>query len=209
MKHHNATSRILGAVLAASAWFGVQAYAQEPGCRTGATALADAYVLANPMYSYFLGELEPYVAGNSEHFAANGDAIRCAAALSRAFLGSTIQLYDPSDRERQDEANARLGAMGIAPGQQEATPSSQLLSASMELSRLARVLPAVAVGDYGPLRTPTNEIEQMRQLAGQVFQMLLAGDPEMAAMIQPLIRELASIEHRALLRAAERLANAP
>ncbi len=181
---------------------------QEPGCRTGATALADAYVLANPMYSYFLGlELESYVAQNQEHFVANGDAIRCGAALARAFLNTSIQLYDPGDAERQQELNAQLGAMGISPGQQEATPASQMFGASLQLSRLVRVLPSAAQGDFEPLRTPTTELEQMQLLAGQVLRVLLQNDPDMAATIAPTVKELARLEHEALRRAAASLAN--
>jgi len=170
--------------------------------------LADAYVLANPMYSYFLGELEPYLADHSEHFGANGDSVRCAAALARSFLGSAIQLYDPSDLSRREELNAQLGVMGISPGQQESSPSSQLYGVSLQLSRLARVLPAAAAGDYGPLQTPTNELEQMQLVAGQMLRMLLQEDPEMTALIEPLVREMANLEQQAIRRAAQTLANA-
>ena len=144
MNHQRLASRILSAFVAASACVGLQAQSRDTGCRTGGAALADAYVLANPMYSYFLGELEPYLADHSEHFGANGDSVRCAAALARSFLGSAIQLYDPSDLSRREELNAQLGVMGISPGQQESSPSSQLYGVSLQLSRLARVLPAAA-----------------------------------------------------------------
>jgi hypothetical protein len=207
MRHRNATSRILGAFLGI-ACLGLAVHAQEPGCRTGAAALADAYILANPLYAYFFGELEPYVAANSEHFRANGDAVRCAAALSRSFLASAIQLYDPNDRRRQDELNARLGEMGISPGPQESTPASQLYGAAMQLSRLARVLPAAAEGNYEPFRTPISELEQMQIVAGQLLRTLLQ-DPGIAgimAQVEPVVRELASLEHQALRQAAAKLA---
>jgi hypothetical protein len=184
------------------------AYA-EPACRTGGKALADAFVLANPLSAYFFGSLEAYVANNTHHFRAGGDAIRCANALARAFLGSAVQLYDPSDLRRQQELNARLGSMGISPGPQQPTASNQLYGISMQLSRLARVLPPAAAGDYGPLYTPTNELEQMQLAAAQVFQILLQ-DPSMAsifAQIEPIVREGANLEHRIISEAAARLAS--
>jgi len=211
MNRRDFTSRSLGAALAASACLGLQAYAQDSGCRTGGTALADVYVLANPIYSHFIGELEPYVANNREHFATNGDAVRCAAALSRAFLGSAVQLYDPNDLRRQQELNAQLGAMGISPGPQESTPSSQLYGAAMRLARLARVLPAAAEGNYEPFWTPINELEQMQILAEQVLRMFLR-DPGMAeimAQVEPIVRQLASLEHQAIRQAAAKAPNGP
>lgn len=195
-------------VAAAVVLFGSPVWGQEPDCRSGATALADAYVLANPMYSYFLGiELESYVTQNREHFATNGDAIRCGAALARAFLSASVQLYDPGDAQRQQELNARLGAMGVSPGPQEASPASQMFGASLQLSRLVRVLPSAAAGDFEPLRTPTTEIEQMQLQAGQILRVLLQNDPDMAATIAPIMKELARLEHEALRRAAANLAN--
>ena len=210
MTHNNRTVRILGSVAVACACSVFGARAQEPACRTGATALADAYVLANPLYSYFFGNLEQYVANNVEHFRADGDAVRCAAALSQAFLRSAIQLHDPGEQGRRDQLNAQLGAWNISPGPQESSPSSQLYGVAMQLSRLARVLPAAASGDYGPLWTPTTELEQMQIVAGQMLRMLLQ-DPDMRdimSQVEPLIRELARLEHEALRRAAETLANA-
>ncbi|SRR6266568_6374095 len=208
MQRRGLTSRILIALVGAITFSGLQAHAQDSGCRTGGTALADAYVLANPMYSYFLGELEPYVAANTQHFGANGDSVRCATALAQAFLGSAVQLYDPGDLARQQELNAQLGAMGISPGPQEATPSTQLFGLSMQLSRLARVLPAAAARDYRPLRTPEGELEELQMMAGQTLRMLLQQDPDMAAVLEPLVREMAGLEHQALRQAAERLASA-
>jgi hypothetical protein len=92
-------------------------------------------------------------------------------ALSQAFLSSATQVYDPDDLRRRQELDAEIGAMGINPGPQQATPSQQLYGISMQLSRLARVLPPAADGNYEPLYTPTNELEQMQIFAAQMFQL--------------------------------------
>jgi len=205
MRHRTAGFYVPFVVVAASACLAMQAHAQELGCRTGANALADAYVLLNPIYSHIFGDLESYVAENREHFREGGDAIRCATALSSAVLGASLQLYDPSDRVRRDELNAQLGAMGISPGQQESTSSTELYGVSMRLSRLARSLPAAANGDYEPLWTPTNELEQLQIAAEQMLRVLLPQMADVMAQIEPQIRELAALEHRSIREAAERL----
>lgn len=197
------------ASLLLNAFAAVTVTAQEPACRTGATPLADAFVLANPLYALVLGqELEIYVPANREHFGANGDAVRCARALARAFLGSSIQLYDPTDVQRRQELNTQLESMGISPGQPEATPAGAMYGAAMQLSRLARVLPAAADGDFGPLQTPANDLEQSQLQLGSVLRLLFAQDPEMLDVIRPLIQNAAALEHQALVRAAQQLAHA-
>ena len=185
------------------------AYA-EPGCRTGGQALADVFVRANPIYASFIGSLESYVSNNRAHFRVEGDSVRCAAALSQAFLGQAMGMYDPNDLRRRSEVNTRLGAMGISPGPQHPTASQQLYGLSMQLSRLARVLPSAAIGDYEPLYTPANELEQMQMYAAQVLKTMLQ-DPSMAylvAEIEPIAREGANLEKHIISQAAASLANA-
>jgi hypothetical protein len=78
----------------------------------------------------------------------------------------------------------------------------------MQLSRLARVLPPAASGNYQPLYTPTNELEQMQIFAAQMFQPLMQ-DPTMAsvmAQIEPLAVEAAQLEYQIINQAAARLA---
>jgi len=208
MERHAFTFRVLSAGAMACACIVLEARSQEPGCRTGAIAAADAYVLSNPIYSYFFGDLEQYVTSNAAHFRAEGDASRCIAALSGVFFRSAIQLYDPTDQTRRDELNAQLGKMGIPPGPQESTPSTQLYAASMRLARLARALPAAANGDFGPLRTPANDMERMEALAGMTFRLLLQ-DPDMQlimSQVEPMIRELAALEHKVIQKQAAALA---
>jgi hypothetical protein len=183
------------------------AYA-ESGCATGGHALAGAFVRVNPLYARFLGRLEEHVAKHRDHFRAGNDSVRCAAALSQAFLESAIQLYDPSDLLRRDQLNAQLGAIGIAPGPQQPSLSEQLMSMSFQLSRLARALPAAARGDYGPLYTATNDFEQIQVFAAQMVHAFLQ-DPSMASMVdqmEPILREAATLDHRIISHAAARLA---
>ena len=180
----------------------------ETACRTGGDALANAFVRANPISAHYFGTLESYVSANPGHFQYGGDAIRCAMALSQAFLSSATQVYDPDDLRRRQELDAEMGAMGISPGQQQATPSQQLYGISMQLSRLARVLPPAAGGNYQPLYTPTNELEQMQIFAAQMFQLLMQ-DPTMASVmtqIEPLAVEAAQLEYQIINQAAARLA---
>lgn len=181
----------------------------ESGCRTGGTALADVFVRANPIYAYFIGSIESYVTNNQMHFRSGGDSVRCAAALSQAFLGQAIGMYDPNDLRRRDELNARMGTIGISPGPQQPTASQQLYGLSMQLSRLARVLPPAADGNYEPLFTPTNELEQMQFFATQMLRMMLQ-DPSMVstmAQIEPIAREGIDLDHHVISQAAASLAN--
>ena len=120
--------------------------AADSGCGSGGDALANAYARANPISAYYFGSVESYVSANRAHFQQGGDAIRCATALSQAFLNNAVQVYDPDDLRRQNELNAQLGAMGVAPGPQQPNQAQQLYGISMQLSRLARVLPPAAPG---------------------------------------------------------------
>jgi hypothetical protein len=98
--------------------------------------------------------------------------------------------------------------VSVNPGQQRTTPSQQIYGISMQLSRLARVLPPAASGNYQPLYTPTNELEQMQIFAAQMFQPLMQ-DPTMAsvmAQIEPLAVEAAQLEYQIINQAAARLA---
>lgn len=185
--------------------------AGEPACRTGAVAVADVFVLANPMYALYFGDLAVYLNANRARFRVEGDAIRCAGALSRAFMGSAVKLYDPVDVQRRQALDARMRANGINPGPQQPTASSMMFAMSMQLSRLARVLPAAAEGNYGPMNTATTELEQMQIFAESMLRVLIQ-DPTIRAMfasLEPLIREAAQFDHNFIRVAAERLGNAP
>lgn len=204
-------SRVLAAAAVAAAGFlGAAPATADPGCRTGGVAAANAYVLFNPIYALYFGRFEDYVAQNSEHFRADGNAVRCLAALSRAFLGAGIQMYDPADLQRKQQIDAELGTMGISPGPQQPTASSALFGMGMQLSWLARGLPAAADGNYVPFNTPANEIERMQLMARVMLQQLLQ-DPTVRqtfAAMEPLIREAARLEYKMITDASARLANA-
>jgi hypothetical protein len=76
--------------------FGLPALAADNGCSTGGSALADAYVVADPIYATFFGdETGAFVARNRQHFLAQGDSVRCARALANAFAQKAAQVYDP------------------------------------------------------------------------------------------------------------------
>lgn len=202
-------ARALAAVAVVAAGFLAAApAAAEPACRTGGVAAANAYVLFNPIYAVYFGRFEDYVAQNRAHFRAGGDAVRCIIALSPAFLNAGIQLYDPADLQRKQELDAKLGAMGISPGPQQPNAGNTLFGMGMQLSWLARGLPAAADGNYVPFNTPANEIERMQLVARAMLQQLLQ-DPTVRqtfATMEPLIREAAQLEFRMILIAAERLA---
>ena len=185
--------------------------AGEPACRTGAVHVADAFILANPMYAMYFGDLAHYLNANGERFRPQGDATRCAAALSRAFMGQAINLYDPSDIQRKQELDARMRLHGINPGPQAPTAASMMFNMSMQLSRLARVLPAAAEGNFGPMNTATTELEKMQIFAEDMLRVLLR-DPTIRAMfaqLEPMIREAAQFDHNFLRVAAVRLGNTP
>jgi hypothetical protein len=191
--------------------FSPNSLAGEPSCRTGGTHVANAFVLANPVYALYYGDLASYLEKNQAQFREGGDAIRCAAALSRGFMSDALRLYDPADIQRRQLLDARLRANGINPGPQQPTASGMLFQMSMSLSRLARVLPAASRGDFTPWNTPTNEIEQMQLLGESVLRMFLQ-DPTVKSMlvaVEPLMREAAQFDHYFVLQATQRLAKAP
>lgn len=204
-------SRVLrSAAIAAAGILAVAPAAAEPGCRAGGVAAANTYVLFNPIYALYFGRFEDFVAQNRAHFRAGSDPVRCIAALSKAFLAAGIQLYDPADMQRKQQIDAQLGAMGIAPGPQQPNAANTLFGMGMQLSWLARGLPAASYGDYATFNTPANEIEKMQLVARDMLQMLLQ-DPtvrEAFAAVEPLIREGAQLDYRMITYAAARLANA-
>lgn len=184
-----------GIVLAAAC-----AQAQN-GCQTGADAMANAYVRSNGIYALYFGDLESYVAENRAHFAENGDAIRCAWAMSAALLRGAVQSYDPNALRRQQELNAQLGAMGISPGAAQPNASMMFYEMGQQIAWLADVLPAASRGNYGPLHTPVTETQRMKAFATQMLQSLLQ-DPVMRqtfAQMEPLIREAAQMEYKQLM----------
>lgn len=180
----------------------------ENGCRTGASALGNAFIRANPVHAYYYGSLESYVANNREHFIADADSIRCAKTLSQALVAGAINSYDPNDLRRKQELDVQLQTLGIVPGPAQPTASQQLYVIALQLDRLARVLPAAAIGNYQPLRTPINEIEQMQMFAAQILVMLMQQDPmvnETFRQMEPIIREGAELEYNILVKMAESL----
>jgi hypothetical protein len=171
------------------------AHAAESGCRTGGDALANAYVRASLVFAYFFGDLPTYVVQNEAHFGANGDAVRCAAALSEAFLASSAQLYNPEDVRRQQQLNDQLGKLGI-PGAQQPTVSAQLYMIGVQLARLARTLPALTGGNAGPFYTATNMIESQLIQADQMFSIMMR-NPMTAQMLVQILSQNEALFRRA------------
>lgn len=181
--------------------------ARAEGCRTGAVAIANAYVRMSPIIAYYFGSIEDYVRQNRSHFVTGGDAVVCAARMAQALAQGAIQSYDPQFQQRRDELNAELGAMGISPGQQYASPSQQIYAMARQLDKLAYALPYAADGNYGPLWTPRDQLEEMQIFAMQMFRTLLQ-DPEIRSALayaEPRIRELSNIEYQIILDIASRL----
>jgi len=151
--------------------------------------MAEAYVRASPVYSVLFTDLRSFIAENREHFVAGGDAVRCADALAREFLSVRTADYfamRPTEGERW-------------------TTSGQLYGLGLELTRLARVLPAAAQGDFDPLKTPANESEAMRLQAGAAFQAGWASDPQQRARLEPSIKHAADVDRQVLRSAAAQL----
>jgi hypothetical protein len=182
--------------------------AQESGCRTGGKAAADAYVLSNPFYATFFGDLREYVAENASHFREGGDATRCLAALSQVFLDAAFRMYDPSEQKTRDEINLELDKVGIPHGPPQSSGSAEALNASARLARLARALPAAVDGDWDPYATPVNDIDTLQIQAEQLLRMFLQNPDVAAAIAQaaPLIRQAAVLEHSTVQRHAVALA---
>ena len=170
-------------------------------------ALGNAFIRANPIYAFFYGSLEDYVAENPEFFVAEGEAIRCARDLSQALLRGAIQSYDPDALRRRDELNTQLRVLGIEPGSPQATPSEQLYATARQLDRLVYALPSAANGNFQLLHTPRNEIERMQIFAEQLLEELLK-DPTVRGVfiqLEPMIRELAELEYKILVEMANNL----
>ena len=127
------------------------------GCRTGGEFLAQAYVRSNPMYAWYFGDLESYVATNRSHFGQGGDAARCAEALAQAALAGGVQSFDPTALQRQQELNTRLGTLGISPGQSYPMQSDMLVAMAQHFAWLATILPAMAQGNPQLFRNPQVE----------------------------------------------------
>ncbi|UCE90211.1 MAG: hypothetical protein JSW10_05175 [Pseudomonadota bacterium] len=185
------------------------AAADDNGCATGAGALADAYVRTDPVYAYFFGDLELYVALNHTHFASGGDAVRCAHALAQALVKGNIQGHTAPDalRRRQD-LDKRLDAMGIAPAPGQGTTAAlQFATMSLQIERLARVLPRIAGGDYEVLLNAANQIEEQRMVVARNLGKLFH-DPTAAgafAQLEQPIREVADGEHQLIVFMAKML----
>lgn len=197
--------RRFAAIVVASGIVLAAACAQaQNGCLTGADAMANAYVRSNGIYVLYFGDLESYVAENRALFAENGDAIRCARAVSAALLQGAIQTYDANALRRQQELNARLGGMGISPGAAQPTASIMFREMGQQIAWLADVLPAASRGNYGPLHTPVTETQRMKAFANQMLQSMLQ-DPYMRQtfiLMEPLIREAAQMEYQQLIAIA-------
>lgn len=194
------------AVIIAAFWIiSATACAQaQTGCQTGADVLANAYVRSNPMYALYFGNLESYIAENRMHFAENGDAIRCARAMSAALFRGSIRSYDPTALRRQQELNSQLGSMGISPGPAQASPSAMFYEMGQQMAWLAKVLPAASRGNYQPLRTPVTDTQRMKAFATQMLQSLLQ-DPSVRqtfVQMEPLFREAAQMEYKQLMAIA-------
>ena len=189
------------AILCAALW---ATPALANGCREGASALGNAYVRTNPLYTYYYGTLERYVEQNRAKFTQDAPAIRCSRALARALMNGAITSYDPQALRRQQELNAKLGSMGISPGQQQMTASGQLMLMSQSFARLARVLPPAANGNFGPLRTPTTQFEQLQMFAAQMYAAMMTRD--VLEHVRPDVTQAAEAEYDFIVGLARSLA---
>jgi len=182
----------------------------EPACRNGGAYIANAFTRANPLYAMYYGDLPSYLRANQAHFGEGSDAVRCAAALSRAFMSDSIRLYDPADAQRKQLLDARMAQLGIGskPGSQQPSMSSILFMMSISMGRMARNLPAAAQGDFGPWFTPMNDFESMQIMAERLLRQFLQ-DPSFRSIFAPyeqLFREAAEFDHYFVLQATQRLA---
>ena len=204
---HRTAAHILAIVILSVLALPSSASGAEPGCRTGAAALVDAIELFNPLYGS-PSKFEAYVMNNRAHFGENGDSTRCARALAQALMLESARLYDPGEHQRRQEMNVRLETMGIRPGPQEPTESSEKLALAVLLARLARGLPDAAEGDFTALGTPENELEKMQITAEQLLRIYMEDEWMRMALQQmrPLLLETLRIQRQALLRTAEALA---
>lgn len=177
------------------------------GCQTGAEALANVYVRMSPVNAYYFGSVEDYIAANRSHFVSGGDAVACAQRMARALIQGAFQNYDPNYWNQQAQLNAQLGAMGISPGQQQASPSAQLYTMGRQMGKLADTLPYAAQGNYAPMWEPRDQIEQMQIFAMQMFGYLMQ-DPSMRSVMEqmrPQIVQLANMEYSMIMGMAGQL----
>jgi len=75
-----------------------------------------------------------------------------------------------------------------------------------QMNKLADALPYAANGNYEPLWTPRDQMEQMQIFAMQMFRSLMQ-DPGVRSGLsfaEPQIRELANIEYQMILGIASR-----
>ena len=181
--------------------------AKADGCHTGAEALANVYVRMSPVNAYYFGSVEDYIQQNRAHFVAGGDAVVCAQSLSAALVQGAYQNYDPNYWRDREELNARLGAMGISPGPQQASPAAQMFAMGRQMGKLADTLPYAAQGNFAPLWQPRDELERMQLFAMQMFGYLME-DPTMRSVMnqmQPQIKQLANMEYQMILGMASQL----
>lgn len=191
----------LHAVLASTL---ARADSADNGCDTGAVAIANAYILVNPMYELAHSEsLENYVRNNAEHFVRNGDAIRCARAMAAALIHTAVENYDHEAIRRQQELNAKLGASGVTrSGSEVQSIAAQFYFMGQQIALLAEVLPEAAEG--GPLRTYLNPEQQ----AATQFLSGFLQDPsyrDLFISMQPMLLEMAKIEFDILVSIANGL----
>lgn len=187
------------------------ALAGEPACRTGGPFLAEAAVRSNPLFEAIEGSFAEYVAANASHFGVNGDAVKCARAMSAALIASAAQVFDPGEVQIRDHVRRQMEAQGLSAGPQQATLSEQYFALAMQMNRLARGLPALAAGDMRPYATPTNQLEELHVFAENMLRMLMA-DPNVrqAIMAQlPLLRRAIQAERQMLANGAARMAVQP
>jgi len=211
MKRVKSMSRATRMIVAvAICAFTLNACSTSHSCTSSAPAVAEAYVRANPMYAWVIGDLRSFVSENREHFRAGSDAVRCAAALSEAIMTSSNQLYDPKQVARKRMIDARLGAIGVSPGQPQPSMSQSdlYLHMSMQLSRLAKTLPALANDDDRPWYTPTNQFEQQQILGERYFKQIVQNPTVGWAFKQnrTVLLQGAQIERQIIVIAASRLA---
>ncbi len=140
--------------------FGLPTLAADNGCSTGGSALADAYVVADPIYATFFGdETGAFVARNRQHFLAQGDSVRCARALANAFAQKAAQVYDPELQAIRNQKRRELEGQGIPIGSGLPDASGGYVLISYELARLVEGLPPAAAGDFERLGQAQNEFE--------------------------------------------------
>ena len=176
--------------------------ASAQGCRTGADALANAFVRINGMYTLFFGKLVDYVAQNRSHFAANGDSIVCARRLSQALTAGAINSFDPASERATRNMYDRLNSSGVG-GYQAPPPSRSmmLLQTGQAMAWLARVLPPAAQGNFAPLNSPQTQMEQLWVMGLQMSESLLQVPAvrQVYLSMEGIIKASANAEYRQIM----------